>query len=608
MPNSGYFDTPFGVAGTRTAVPDGVQPDGSVSYSQGYGVDYTLDPTTNPDALNIEQDKFNQILYDITLAIQYNQQGLPAPFITSAMNGGSPFSYGAYATVIYSGVAYQSLVGSNTDTPPSAKWQQINLAPNTFVGGVTTGSANAQVNATVSPAATSFTSGQSVVSTAGFTNTGSMTYSAGGETALIVKKNSGSGLVNLSGGEVVATNTITMTKNLAVPCWVFTAGANLGALAYLGISGNSGANDGSGNYAPAIFNSATGLTGATRNFVEADWGNLIKRSNSGTAMTDTLPGTGAPLPNGWFCYLENVDVAASDTIAVGSGGTINYGMATGSQIAQPGQIWLLESQGAGVYTIGLISYNHTHAEPVSGDALNFKSIISSTTVGTLSADEIVLKDANGNTVKLSSVSQAYATGTSGAGGLDTGSIAASTWYYEYLIYNPTTRISAAMISLSASAPTLPSGYTFSKCTGEVRTDGSSHLIGKLQRGNNCQYLVGTNLSGLPIIISGSQGNINTPVYASASVANFVPPTAVRLRGMMAQTGTVNGATMAAPNNNYGATQSTSNPPFVEAVVTVSTPPFCIPFDWILESSNVYYASNNSGGLLAATGWATSLLG
>lgn len=123
MVNTGYFDIPFASSGTKTTVPDGVQSDGSVSYTQGYGVDYTLDPATNPSALNIEQGKMNQLFFDITSAIQqYQQFGVP-PFITTAMNNGSPFSYAQYARVLYSGAVYQSLVNSNTDTPPSVNWK-----------------------------------------------------------------------------------------------------------------------------------------------------------------------------------------------------------------------------------------------------------------------------------------------------------------------------------------------------------------------------------------------------------------------------------------------------------------------------------------------------
>lgn len=236
MPISGYFDTVFATSGTRATVPDATQPDGSVNYTTGYGVDYTLDPATNPSALNIEQNKFNQLMYDITSAIQqYQQNGIP-PFITTTMNGGTPFSYAQYVEVLSGGIAYRSLINSNTDTPPSANWQQISLGgPQVFTGGTTTGTANAQVIASVNPAASSFTNGQTVICTAGFTNTGSSTFSAGGETAIIIKKDSGTGLVNLVGSDIVAGNTLFLVKNIASSCWVLESGFPLGALAYLGI-------------------------------------------------------------------------------------------------------------------------------------------------------------------------------------------------------------------------------------------------------------------------------------------------------------------------------------------------------------------------------------
>lgn len=125
MPVNTYFNTLFGAAGTRAAVPDAIQTDGTVSYEEGYGVDYTLDPAVNPSALDVEENKFNQLMYDVTAAIQFFQQGNAAKFITSAMNLGSDYVYPAGATVLYGGVTYRSLVGSNADTPPSAKWAVV---------------------------------------------------------------------------------------------------------------------------------------------------------------------------------------------------------------------------------------------------------------------------------------------------------------------------------------------------------------------------------------------------------------------------------------------------------------------------------------------------
>ena len=71
---------------------------------------------------------------------------------------------------------------------------------------------------------------------------------------------------------------------------------------------------------------------------------------------------------------------------------------------------------------------------------------------------------------------------SGAGGLDTGSEAASTWYFIYLIWNPTTETEAGLLSASATSPTLPSGYTKKRLVGAVYNDGSSNFRRFVQHG------------------------------------------------------------------------------------------------------------------------------
>jgi hypothetical protein len=219
MPNSGYFDKAFGVDGTRATVPDSVQSDGSVSYDQGFGVDYTL-PNTNPSYKYMPQDKFNQLFFDITSAIQTIQQGSAPAFITSLMNGGTPFSYPINAAVTLGGVTYISNTGSNTDTPPSSKWSVYTLSgSNFFVGGQSTGPANAQVLASLSPA-TGFSlssPGDTISFTVGTTNTGpaTMAVTTPAISATAIQKNSGSGLVALSGGEMVGGNLATLTVSAA---------------------------------------------------------------------------------------------------------------------------------------------------------------------------------------------------------------------------------------------------------------------------------------------------------------------------------------------------------------------------------------------------------
>lgn len=117
-----YFRLPFATTGDKTAVPDAVDSNGNVSYSQGYGFDYQRQKT-DPAAKNIERDKMNQIFFDMTTAIaELQSQGVP-DFITTALNGGTAYSYGQYAVVKYSGDLYISLVAANTALPSDAtKW------------------------------------------------------------------------------------------------------------------------------------------------------------------------------------------------------------------------------------------------------------------------------------------------------------------------------------------------------------------------------------------------------------------------------------------------------------------------------------------------------
>lgn len=124
MPVDGYFDTVFASSGDKATVPDSVDPSGFVSYSQGYPTGYATTPG-DPGSLAIERQKFNQLMFDVTSALQQYQQFGTPPFITSTMNGGSPFSYDEGARCVKDGVVYTSLEDVNEDTPPSAKWTAV---------------------------------------------------------------------------------------------------------------------------------------------------------------------------------------------------------------------------------------------------------------------------------------------------------------------------------------------------------------------------------------------------------------------------------------------------------------------------------------------------
>jgi len=59
--------------------------------------------------------------------------------------------------------------------------------------------------------------------------------------------------------------------------------------------------------------------------------------------------------------------------------------------------------------------------------------------------------------------------------LDVSTLVASSYYYVFAIYNPTTGILATLGSLSPTSPTLPTGYTYFRLIGLFRTNSSSQI-------------------------------------------------------------------------------------------------------------------------------------
>lgn len=72
---------------------------------------------------------------------------------------------------------------------------------------------------------------------------------------------------------------------------------------------------------------------------------------------------------------------------------------------------------------------------------------------------------------LTKTTGAWAVGNA-TGALDTSTIANNTWYYVFLIKRPDTGVTDILISLSATAPTLPTNYTIFRRIGAMRTNSS----------------------------------------------------------------------------------------------------------------------------------------
>jgi hypothetical protein len=201
-----YYFYPFGIDGSLTAVPQTTS-DGTVSYQDGYGADYSLPIATNPSALPVERTKFNQIMFDATSNIQQLQQYSVPAFITTAANLGTPFSYSKGVRVLYTdGNIYESLVGSNTALPTvTANWKLVNSAGSQVIwGGTAGGTANALTFTPTIPI-TAYVAGTVFNGTVNTANTsGSVTINVSGLGTLTVLKSIGLSLVALAIGDLPA--------------------------------------------------------------------------------------------------------------------------------------------------------------------------------------------------------------------------------------------------------------------------------------------------------------------------------------------------------------------------------------------------------------------
>ena len=127
-----------------------------------------------------------------------------------------------------------------------------------------------------------------------------------------------------------------------------------------------------------------------------------------------------------------------------------------------------------------------------------------------SATKLVAFDSNGYKKVLSSDSATVDLTVSGAGGLDTGSEANSTWYHIFRIVKEDDTASI-IFSTSATAPTMPSGYTYKAYVGAVYNDSSGDIV-DLEQIDRMVHMTGT-----PLVVSAGTATSLTSVDISARV-------------------------------------------------------------------------------------------
>lgn len=349
-----------------------------------------------------------------------------------------------------------SLGGLTTPLPPSEGGTWI------WTGGVSTGTANAQVVATVTPATNfSLTQGKCINFVPGFTNTGATTLNVFSTGVLNLFRQSPTGPQAMTGGELVASQP-------AFACYDGTQYELLNAASQFGGFGPqttlaSAATTDLGTISShnilisgvATITSLGSSASTTFPIYALQFSGVLTLTNNATSLILPNPG--------------NITTAAGDTVfaqylGAGNWRLFGYQTITGQPPLPPalrGYISGLILSGGGSQIISVASGVSTSDDQTTTMSLAsaFTKSFSNWTVGT----------ANGC--------------------LDTGTIAANTYYHIYEIMRVDTGLVDVLCSLqptngTTTSPTMPTNYTKKRRLGTIKTDATPNILSFFQDGDN----------------------------------------------------------------------------------------------------------------------------
>lgn len=249
------------------------------------------------------------------------------------------------------------------------------------------------------------------------------------------------------------------------------------------------------------------------------------------------------------------------------------------------------------------------AFPPAGSFKNLVIKVTANTTAAVSADSITTT--NGSNFQTTALSCSLNMATTGAGGIDTGSIASATWYAVWAIVKAdgTTTCEASLQGAANGTfiGNLPSGYTYYARVGWLRTaSGSAQLLGTWQFGRKAQYIIGlAQTTVIPVLVGGTTvGTYNntSPTLVATSVANFAPSTASIIK-MLTNVPVSTAQYIVAPSAAYSGTNNgpigsnNIRPPMWNNGGQLLT-----QTEIFLESTNLYIASDTSSNMIAVAGW------
>ncbi|MBI5179182.1 MAG: hypothetical protein HZA04_07990 [Nitrospinae bacterium] len=161
------------------------------------------------------------------------------------------------------------------------------------------------------------------------------------------------------------------------------------------------------------------------------------------------------------------------------------------------------------------------------------------------------------------------------------------WVHIWAIYNPVTNTIAGLFSLSATAPTLPSGYTHKAYVGAVYNNSSGNFISFFQRNNQARCTYGSFANFL------TNGQI--PLNEWNPLTPNIPPTARIAISYMALLASGVGVIFSLKGNDNGNAYYRYTIPGASGLTEVLFP--------VNESGNLYIKIIDVDNVhLQTTGW------
>ena len=167
------------------------------------------------------------------------------------------------------------------------------------------------------------------------------------------------------------------------------------------------------------------------------------------------------------------------------------------------------------------------------------------------ADEVALRNDTGGARRITQVDTVaslavYSAGPT-SGGRDFATVPSNSWAYVWAISDGVN--DRAMLSLSATAPTMPDGtplYQYKALLGAVRINNSGALVKQVQRGNHVALRMPSVAGAVEATANPKTGGVEFTEVAPAVVRQFqpvdlsacVPPNlTARVQGLLGHTGT-----------------------------------------------------------------------